>query len=197
MSLNLGVARTVFLQKESRTIAKITAEKAYKLGKEYEKTYLGCSQCVVAALQDTLNIRNDDIFRATTGLTGGGGVATDGSCGAYVGAILILGFLLGRERDNFVDSDGIRHRTYKLVRKFRDKYIQEYGSVICRDIQTKVFGRSYYLVDPDEFKKFEDAGGHSDHGCPEVVGKAARWMTEIILEENLLHHPPHSSDKHD
>ena len=30
------------------------AAKAYTLGKEYEKTYRGCSQCVIAALQDAL-----------------------------------------------------------------------------------------------------------------------------------------------
>lgn len=169
-------------------MVKTTAEKAYELGKEYERNYMGCSQCAVAALQDALGIRNDDIFRAATGLAAGSGMAIDGSCGAYAGAILILGFLLGRERDNFDDPEGIRYKTHKLVRKFRDKYIQEYGSVVCRNIQTKVLGRPYYLADLDEFKKFEDAGGHDDSGCPEVVGKAARWMAELILEENLLRH---------
>jgi hypothetical protein len=41
-------------------------EKAYKLGKEYEKTYRGCSQCVIAALQDAPDIRNDEVFKAAT-----------------------------------------------------------------------------------------------------------------------------------
>ena len=66
-------------------MAKTVAERAYELGKEYEKTCKGCSQCVIAALQDALNIRNDDIFKAATGLAGGGGGAIDGSCGSYVG----------------------------------------------------------------------------------------------------------------
>lgn len=167
-------------------MAKTIAEKAYELGKEYEKTKMGCSQCVIAALQDALDIRNDDIFKAATGLAGGGGGAIDGSCGSYAGGVLILGLLLGRDRDNFGDLEGIGFRNFELVRKFRDKYIQEYGSVLCPHIQTKVLGRPYYLIDPDEFKKFEDAGGHGDKGCPEVVGKAARWMAELILEENLL-----------
>ncbi len=167
--------------------AKKVAEKAYELGKEYEKTKKGCSQCVIAALQDALDIRNDDIFKAATGLAGGGCGTIDGSCGAYVGAIMVLGSLLGRERDNFVDLDQTAgFRTLELARKFRDKYIQEYGSVVCRNIQTKILGRPYYIADPDEMKKFEDAGGHGDKGCPEVVGKAARWMAELILEENLL-----------
>jgi len=47
-------------------VAENAIEKAYELGKEYEKTYRGCSQCVVAALQDTFNIRKDDIFKAPT-----------------------------------------------------------------------------------------------------------------------------------
>lgn len=168
-------------------MAKTAAEKAYQLGKEYEKTRKGCSQCVIAALQDALDIRNDDIFKAATGLAGGGGGAIDGSCGAYVGAIMVLGSLLGRDRNNFIDlHQTVGFRTIELVRKFRNKYIQEYGSVVCRNIQTKVFGRPFYLVDPEDFEKFEDAGGHEDKGCPEVVGKAARWMAGLILEENLL-----------
>ena len=169
-------------------MAKTTAEKAYELGKEYEKAYKGCSQCAIAALQDALGIRNDDIFKSATGLAGGGCGTIDGSCGAYVGSIMVLGSLLGRERDKFDDFESIApdSRIFELARKFRNKYIQEYGSVVCRNIHTKVFGRPYYLVDPDEFEKFEAAGGHDDRGCPEVVGKAARWMAELIQEENLL-----------
>lgn len=169
-------------------MAKTAAEKAYELGKEYEKKYKGCSQCVIAALQDALGIRNDDIFKAATGLAGGGCGTLDGSCGAYVGSIMILSSLLGRERDKFDDFEAIapNGRAFTLLKKFRDKYIQEYGSVVCRNIQTKILGRPYYLSDPDEWQKFEAAGGHGDKGCPEVVGKAARWMAEIILEEKLV-----------
>jgi C_GCAxxG_C_C family probable redox protein len=160
------------------------AEKAYQLGKEYEKTYRGCSQCVIAALQDALDIRNDDIFKSATGLAGGTGLACDSGCGAYIGAILVLSSLVGRERNNFSDPEGIRFKTHELVRKFRKKFIQEYGSVICRDIQNKILGRYYYLPDPQEFEKFHNAGAHDVH-CPEVVGKAAKWMTEIMLEERV------------
>ncbi len=160
------------------------AEKAYELGKKYEQTYRGCSQCVIAALQDTFDIRNDDVFKAATGLAGGSAMACDGSCGAYAGAILMLSTVLGRERDKFDDPEGIRFRTHQLVGKLRQKFIDEYGSVVCRNIQTKVLGRYYYLADPDEYEKFHNAGAH-DIYCPEVVGKAARWAAELILAENL------------
>jgi C_GCAxxG_C_C family probable redox protein len=160
-------------------------DQAYKLGKEYEKTYRGCSQCAIAALQDALEIRNDDIFKAATGLAGGTGLAADGSCGAYIGAVLVLSSRVGRERNNFSDTEGIRYKTHQLTRKFRERFIQEYGSVICRDIQNKILGRYYYLADPQEYEKFHNAGAHDIH-CPEVVGKASKWMMEILLEENLI-----------
>lgn len=161
------------------------AEKAYKLGKQYEKTYRGCGQCVIAALQDALGVRNDDIFKAATGLAGGTGLAADSGCGAYTGSLLILGSLLGRERENFSDPEGIRFKTHELTRKFRGRFIREYGSIICREIQNKILGRYFYLADPQEYEKFHNAGAHDVH-CPEVVGKAAKWMAEIILKENLI-----------
>jgi C_GCAxxG_C_C family probable redox protein len=161
------------------------AEKAYQLGKEYERTYRGCSQCAIAALQDVLEVGSDEVFKAATGLAGGTGLACDSGCGAYMGAVLFLGSILGRERKNFSDAEGVRFKTHQLVRKYRDRFIKEYGSVVCRDIQNKMLGRYYYLPDPQEFEKFHNAGAHDVH-CPEVVGKAAQWMTEIILEEGLV-----------
>lgn len=161
------------------------AEKAYQLGKKYEQIYTGCSQCVIAALQDTFNIRNDAIFKAATGLAAGGGASIDGSCGAYSGGIMVLSYLMGREREDFADSGGILLRNFELIRRLRDEFIQEYGSVICCNIQTKIFGRSYYLADMDEFEMFEKAGGHDALHCPEVVGKAARWAATLINEARL------------
>ena len=166
-------------------MAESVVEKAYELGKEYEKKYRGCSQCVAAALQDAFNIRSDDVFKAATGLAGGGGSTADGSCGSYTGAILMLSWLWGRERGNFEDPEGVRKRTQEMVRRLHDHFVQEFGSVICRNIQTKLMGRYYYLADPEEAEKFHNAGAHDIH-CPEVVGKAARWTAEIIQAENLL-----------
>lgn len=96
---------------------------------------------------------------------------------------MVLGCLQGRVRDRFSDREAMQ-KTFGLARRVRENFIREYGSVLCRDVQTKVLGRPFYLVDPDEFKKFEKAGAHEIH-CPEVVGKAAMWAAEIIAAEGL------------
>jgi len=169
---------------EEKKVKELT-EKAYKLGYEYEKTYRGCGQCTLAALQDTFDMRDDATFKAMTGYGGGGGITCDAGCGAYVAGILFLSMLKGRERDNFADPERIRFESFALARKLHDRFIAEYGSVICRDIHQRLFGRPYYMPDPDEFAKFDAAGAHTTV-CPEVCGKAARWTAEIVIQESLL-----------
>jgi C_GCAxxG_C_C family probable redox protein len=159
--------------------------KAYELGKKYEKTFKGCGQCQVGAVLDTLELKADEVFKATTAFAGGIGLMGDGSCGAYVGGILLLGNQLGREKSDFVDAPGVRFKTYALAREYHDRFIQEYGTVTCRDIHMKIFGRPYFLNDKDEFARFEKAGGHEDK-CPGVVGTAARWLVEILAREDLI-----------
>jgi C_GCAxxG_C_C family probable redox protein len=160
-------------------------KQAYTLGFEYEKIYRGCSQATLGAIYDTLNLRNDDIFKAATGFAGGGGLSGVSVCGGYAAAVMVISQLFGRERFDFNDPEGIRFENFKLVREFTLQYTKELGSVICRDIQIHKFGRPYYLGDPDEFAKFEDAGGHRDK-CTDVVGKATQLTVKFIIDHELL-----------
>lgn len=160
-------------------------EKAYKLGYEYEKKYRGCSQCAVAAIQDTLGIRDDAVFKAATGLAGGSGLSGLGSCGAFAGGVMVLSQLLGRERSNFEDPEQVRFKSFEMANKLVNGFRDEFGNIACRDVQITKFGRPYYLRDSEEFQKFHDAGGH-DEKCPDVVGKAAQMAVKIILDEGLV-----------
>jgi C_GCAxxG_C_C family probable redox protein len=160
-------------------------EKAYHLGFEYEKTYKGCSQCAIAAIQDTLGIKEDNVFKAATGLAAGGGLTGIGVCGGYVGGVMMISLLYGRERSNFEDPERKRFKSFELARRFGQLYTGELGSIICRDIQTHKFGRPYYIADPQDFEKFEEAGGHVDK-CTDVVGTASRLAVQFILDEGLL-----------
>ncbi len=158
------------------------AEKAYQLGFEYEREYRGCSQCVFAALQDVLDLRNevtDGIFKSATAFAGGAALEGDGQCGAYSGALMMMGYIIGRERDTFDDPEGIRAKTNELARRLHDKFIERYGTIVCHHIHRKILGRPFYLRDQDERVKFDEAGAHTDK-CTSVVGEAARWTVEIL-----------------
>ncbi len=163
-------------------------DRAYKLGYEYEQTYMGCAQCVYAALQDALGLRNagtDAVFKSATALAGGTAIEGDAGCGAYSGGVMMMGTIVGRERDDFADPDGVRYRTSDMARALHQRFIDAYGTVICHGIHRKIFGRPFYIVDPDERAKFDEAGAHTEK-CPNVVGEAARWTVEILNENGYL-----------
>lgn len=160
-------------------------QRAYDLAYEYEHTYRGCSQCVLGALQDTFGMPNGTLFRAMTGFAGGGGAMGDAACGAYSAGIAFLSSLRGRDKSDFVDAPGERYVSFANTRTLHRKFIDEYGTAICRDIHMKVLGRPFFLPDPDEARKFDEAGAH-ETGCPEICGKAARWAAEIAIDQGLI-----------
>ena len=66
-------------------------------------------------------------------------------------------------------------------------YVKQYGTIICPYIQDQIFGRHYYFSDPDEEQKFIKAGGPFDPDkCSHVVGTAARWVMEILLDKGVV-----------
>ena len=154
-------------------------EKAYELGYKYEKDYGSCSQCTFAAVSEILGKESKEIFKSIDGLAGGLGRTTDGTCGALTGGVAAISIRYGRE--DFPNL-GQREKCMALAKKLHDRFIEEYGSVICKDVQTKIMGRSYDFWNPKEREEFDKAGGHTDK-CPDVVGKAAKWTIEILMDE--------------
>ncbi|MBW2063279.1 MAG: C_GCAxxG_C_C family protein [Deltaproteobacteria bacterium] len=156
------------------------ADQAFTFGEKYEKECTGCAQTTMAAIFDTLSINNDDVFKAASGLADGLGLSGDGSCGALVGASMVIGYLFGRERKDF--SDMMKPmRSYLLVKKLHDEFVEKYGTCRCYDLQKSLMGRTFNLLDPDELQEAMKFG-MMDH-CSKVVGTSAKMATQIILEE--------------
>lgn len=161
---------------------KVIIQRAFSLGIEYEKNITGCCQCTIAAIQDALEIENDALFKAGSGLTAGGGVSCQGSCGGYTGGVMVMSSLFGRRRKIWNDDKEEWECAHTMARAFMEKFHHEYGSNICRSIHGNIFNRTFDLRDTHDREAFEKAGAHVDK-CTSVVGKAAAWATELILEE--------------
>ena len=156
------------------------AERAGELATEYEKTCTGCAQSVVAGLLDALEIESPDVFKAASGLADGIGLTGDGSCGALTGGAMVIGLVLGRERKDHRDMMKPM-QSYLLCKELHDEFVREYGSCRCHDIQRKIMGRTFDLLDP---RQLEEAmkEGMLEH-CAGVCGRAARRAAELILRE--------------
>jgi len=157
-------------------------KKAFELGFLYEKKYHGCAQCTIAAIQDSLDIRNDHIFKAASTLGGGIGKLTDGACGGYSGGAIMISTFFGRTKNKFDDDEENKFYSNQLTIKLHQKFINVYRSVICQEIHESIFGRTFNLWDEEKKREFERLGAHQNK-CTNVVANAAAWTTELILNE--------------
>jgi C_GCAxxG_C_C family probable redox protein len=154
--------------------------KASKLAEEFEKKCTGCAQTTIAGIFEALDIENDDVFKAASGLADGLGLTGDGTCGALMGGAMVISYLFGRERKDFEDMLKPM-KSYLLVKKLHDQFTEKYGTCRCSELQKSLMGRTFNLLDRKEFEEAIEFG--MINYCSKVVGTAARLATMIILDE--------------
>jgi C_GCAxxG_C_C family probable redox protein len=156
-------------------------EEVYNRAFKYEAERGSCPQCVLSAIIEVLDVGDPATVQAIDALAGGTALSTEGTCGALVGGLLAISSIVGRSYDDFKAGERKR-RVFRYSTKLYDRFIEEYGSPLCKNVQKKLFGRSFNLLDPKEYAEFEKAGAHVDK-CPSVSGNVAKWAAEIILDE--------------
>jgi hypothetical protein len=164
-------------------------DKVHEMGANYEKFSTSCSQSTVAALHRVLDF-DDSLVRAANSSCGGQAVQVMGTCGGLIGGTFVLDYYFGRPVEKLSDKEFVQENVDILInavgiaKLLYDKYLEEYGTILCPHIHAQLFGRHFYLMDPQEVEIFEAAGGHSDPDkCVNVVGNAARWTMEILLDK--------------
>jgi C_GCAxxG_C_C family probable redox protein len=167
-------------------------QKAYDLGVSFEKYSGSCSQCTVAALQEILGFEDIIVKIATSSCGGQAGLST-GACGGVIGGTIVLDYFLGRPA-NMVSAirnipQGMEEfsRAMEAAQSLCNMFIQKYGSILCPQVQAKIFGRSFNHQDPADWQAFLDAGAHTDPTkCMSVVGDSARWTLETLIKAKVL-----------
>jgi C_GCAxxG_C_C family probable redox protein len=158
-------------------------DEIYKKAYRYEAELGSCPQCVLASLYETLNIGDPKTIKAVDSLAGGTSLSAEGTCGALIGGLVAISSLVGREYKDF--KEGKKKRlVFKYSKILYDRFIKEYGSPLCKGVHKKIFGRTFDLLDKNDYIAFEKAGGHIDK-CTSVSGNVAKWTAEIILDELL------------
>ena len=168
-------------------------KKAYDLGANYEIHSYSRSQSTVKAIYDLVDIP-DVLVKAATSNAAGTAWQLVGTCGGLVGGIMILDYFFGRPAEHMSATEVIQtpnvddlFASQPIAKALSNKYIEEYGTTMCAHIQLQMFGRLFYLEDMDEFGKMEKAGGHADPTkAPRIVGNAARWMMEMLLDKGAV-----------
>jgi len=167
-------------------------EEVYDLGVRFEKFSGSCSQCAVAALHEILGFE-DVVVRVATSSCGGHARFSSGTCGAVIGGTMVLDYYFGRPAEMLSATKSIPQgkdalsAAVETAQLLCEKFIRQYGSIRCPQVQECLFGRSFNLLDPDDWQAFEEAGAHSDPTkCMSVVGNAAKWTLEILIEQGAV-----------
>jgi len=148
---------------------------AATLGHDYLARYKGCAQTTLLAVAETLNMEiNNDVFKAMIGLSG-----KTGGCGGLCGATAAIGLRFGLGPSEFEKEPEVRFKIYGAIKEVRERFMEEYGSYLCSDIQRKLFGRAFDSTIPGEQAAFEKANGLEK--CSKITEKASMWTVKAIL----------------
>ena len=161
-------------------------EQVEELAEAYMRQSGVCGQAVLLALQKVLGLSGGPMALKAASFTGAGIVGMGHMCGALLGGIMAIGLAAGRQSledspypESEVLSETMQPKSYVIIRRFYQKFLQEFGNWICRDLQIKKFGRGFEWGVPGEWEKWVEAGGMEY--CGPLVGKTARLAAEAIF----------------
>lgn len=167
-------------------------EKVYEVAAGFEKHSQSCSQSVVATVDEFIGI-NQEVVQAATSLCGGTAMQCFGTCGALAGGIISLDYFFGRPsgilsfKETIPSTQQALNHAVELPVLLTEKFFNEYGGIICLQIQRKIAGRFVYSKNPVEDQEMKKGRLVPDsHYCPNVVGKAAQWLFQIMIDKDLL-----------
>ena len=89
-----------------------------------------CSQAVFSTYCSKLGIDPEEALKIACGFGGGMGRLGE-TCGAVTGAYMLIGAKYGKVRQ---DDDQVKEKTYGLVQKFTERFIEKNGHIRCRDL---------------------------------------------------------------
>lgn len=153
----------------------VLADQAYDKAMQYELSYGCCPQCVLATLQETVGIIDDQTIKASHGLSGGGGLMGQGACGALTGGLMALSVKRGRDRNKLDKGRFINN--FKKGKELVERFREEFGGVTCQELQQQFTGRTYDMWDEGEYLKFDQDRGNQ---CAHATGTVTRWLVEML-----------------
>ncbi|HKL10843.1 MAG TPA: C-GCAxxG-C-C family protein [Clostridia bacterium] len=170
-------------------------QRARELGAEYQLRLVGCGHSSYSAILDALREEGielvspetqDEVFKSVIGLTGGCGNMHEGTCGAVMGAAYAIGLAVGIDREE-QENDGGKQTwlsSYEVKKGVADKFIENYGSIVCRDIMFSRWGMSFCSHHEGRSKEFfacaEKCGCRNPQEC--VISTGAAFGVETIWD---------------
>lgn len=100
------------------------------------------------------------------------------TCGALVGASMMLSLKYGRDREDIENMEALRESGVPVAKLY--KWFQtEFGSATCRDIRTRFGGGAFYDFSVPWQRELAEKARIFEQ-CSKLVGKAAAKTVEML-----------------
>jgi len=131
-----------------------------------------CSQAVLSSYSEQFGLDCEKAFKVATGF--GGGMRMGDTCGAFTGALMVLGLKYG---NTTVEDKKAKAKTYTKVKEYTKRFKTRNGSITCRELLGCDVSTS------EGMKEAKNKGLFSSI-CPTVVQDAGEILEEMLAEDS-------------
>ena len=129
---------------------------------------IDCSQVVAGEFAEELGITQEEAYKMAAGFGGGMGIGE--TCGAVVGAMIVLGMKYGHfDTEHMEQKDIMNGKSSRILEKFGKKY----DSCSCKGLL------KHDIADPEDMQKILEKGLLVNF-CPEVVKDTIEILKEVM-----------------
>lgn len=136
-----------------------------------------CSQAVLLAFCEDFGLEKETALKISEPFGGGMGRMRE-VCGTVTGMFMVLGLDMGN--DNAKDT-GNKKDVYKSVQELAEKFKEDNGSIICRELLGFQKNNKESYVPSERTNEY-----YKKRPCPELCKYAADILEEYLKEKNLI-----------
>lgn len=148
----------------------ILAQKLFKEG-------YNCSQSVVLAFSDIVNVDKLTLQKISLPLGGGLGRLRL-TCGAVSGMALIIGLIFTKEENSNENKKYVYELTREVIKRFEDKY----HTITCKDLLEQANLEVEIKGSPEERTKEY----YQKRPCDVIVKDAAEILENFLIEKGII-----------
>lgn len=136
-----------------------------------------CSQAVLLAFCEDFGLEKETALKISEPFGGGMGRMRE-VCGTVTGMFMVLGLAMG----NSDAKDGsTKKNIYKSVQELAEKFKQDNGSIICRELLGLQKANKESYVPSERTTEY-----YKKRPCPELCKYAADILEDYLKEENII-----------
>ncbi|ADL35745.1 hypothetical protein bpr_III056 [Butyrivibrio proteoclasticus B316] len=135
-----------------------------------------CSQSIVLAFSDMLQLDKETLLKLASSFGGGMGRLRE-VCGSVSGMFMVIGLLYGYDGP---ETGQIKADHYARVQELAHKFEEKHGSIVCRELLGLSVRHDVPVPEARTVQYYQK------RPCPEIIGDAAEILEQYINDNPVI-----------